>query len=114
MSDLITYDELHEMMAYCHATTRGPWLLSDKQEKRVRIRSGHDTIIGGFGRLICYGPEIQYCTTPEREALYRADGKFIVDAHTDLPRLITAYRKLQLEVIALRKINRAQSAFKKK
>lgn len=90
MPERISDEEIRGALAYYLGTTRGPWVLSGKQEKRMCIRSVGDTTRGNQDRMIFYGPEIRHCTTSTRECRYRADAKFVIQAHIDLPRFCVA------------------------
>lgn len=105
-AERITQTEIQKALAYYLATTRGPWLLSGKQEKRVCIRSAGDITKHNQDRMIFYGPEIRYCTTFDREKRYRADVRFVVEAHIDIPRFCVALDQSYLRENALEAENK--------
>lgn len=90
----------NEIRQRCEAATEGPWETSER--KRVRIHSIADCIMGGFGRLICYGPEIRPDVSPRRHQIYRADGVFIANARKDLPAALDEISCLRKELVDAR------------
>lgn len=106
MSDW-TAERQAEIQARCDAATEGPWEhtvhkvpRSDATYSRIHSRVVH--ILGGFGRLIAYGPRVGTRTSAKQEHQNFCDGEFQAHARTDLPDALARIAELEEELTKLR------------